>query len=210
MLTPVALPVKSEWWLPFGMGWAILRLVTSDEPINSEAPGELELVRQLMNSLDIEEGTDTLASAAAATAWLASHGSSGRVTRGEVDELVDLREGLRDLTDVHGVPQGSDAVAVVDRIARRHPLAVRVSSSTPLAPTSAGAADAFIEQILGIVAAARIDGSWERLKTCANDECRWAYYDHSRNRSRTWCTMESCGSQAKMRAYRARRATTAR
>jgi predicted RNA-binding Zn ribbon-like protein len=182
----------------------------ADDPIHSEAPGELELVRGFVNTLDVEEETDALATPAAAAAWLGSHGSPGRVTRAEHEELIDLREGLRDLAEVHGVPERSDAVAVVDRIARRHPVAVRVSSSAPLAPTSTTAGAAFIERILGIVAAARIDGSWERLKTCANDGCRWMYYDHSRNHSRTWCTMDSCGSQAKMRAYRRRRAAAAR
>jgi predicted RNA-binding Zn ribbon-like protein len=182
----------------------------SEDPINSEAPGELELVRRFVNTLDIEEGTDALGTPAGAAAWLGEQASSGRVSRRELDELVDLREALRDLADVRGVPAGSDAARTVDEIARRHPVAVRVTGSAPLAPTSARAAPAFIERILGMVAAARIDGSWERLKTCANDGCRWTYYDHSRNHSRTWCTMESCGSQAKMRAYRARRATSAR
>jgi predicted RNA-binding Zn ribbon-like protein len=196
--------------LPFERKGAILRLVTTEDPVNSEAPGDLELVRRFVNTLDIEEGTDALSTPAAAAAWLGAQGSPGRITGRELHEVTELREALRDLADVRGVPAGSDAVETVDEIARRHPLAVRVSASTPLAPTSTGAAPAFIERILGIVAAARIGGSWERLKTCANDGCRWMYYDHSRNRSRTWCTMDLCGSQAKMRAYRRRRASAAR
>ncbi|WP_280274034.1 CGNR zinc finger domain-containing protein [Nocardia wallacei] len=31
-----------------------------------------------------------------------------------------------------------------------------------------------------------------------------AYYAHSRNKSRTWCSMETCGNQAKARAFRRR------
>ncbi|QYN40685.1 CGNR zinc finger domain-containing protein [Pseudonocardia sp. DSM 110487] len=47
---------------------------------------------------------------------------------------------------------------------------------------------------------------WERLKVCARESCRWAYYDTSRNRSGRWCSMAGCGNQVKMRrAYATRR-----
>jgi predicted RNA-binding Zn ribbon-like protein len=52
---------------------------------------------------------------------------------------------------------------------------------------------------------ATTSGLWWRLKICASDECEWAYYDHSRNRSRSWCEY-GCGNKIKTRAYRARRA----
>ena len=43
---------------------------------------------------------------------------------------------------------------------------------------------------------------------CANDECRWFFVDTSRNQSRRWCEMETCGNQAKVRAhYRRQRAS---
>ncbi|WP_280250724.1 CGNR zinc finger domain-containing protein [Nocardia abscessus] len=42
-------------------------------------------------------------------------------------------------------------------------------------------------------------------------DCRNVFYDHSRNRSRTWCSMyaetpdgRACGSISKVRAYRKR------
>jgi predicted RNA-binding Zn ribbon-like protein len=78
-----------------------------------------------------------------------------------------------------------------------------------LSPTDEAGVDGFIQRVLAIVAAAEIDGSWDRMKACANHGCRWLFYDHSRNRSRTWCTMDLCGSQAKMRAYRSRRSAGA-
>lgn len=38
-----------------------------------------------------------------------------------------------------------------------------------------------------------------RVKVCANPHgCGWLFYDHSRNGSRRWCSMEGCGSQVKM------------
>lgn len=44
-----------------------------------------------------------------------------------------------------------------------------------------------------------------RIKRCAG--CDWLFLDRSRNRSRRWCAMDDCGTQAKMRRYIARRAT---
>jgi predicted RNA-binding Zn ribbon-like protein len=42
-----------------------------------------------------------------------------------------------------------------------------------------------------------------RLKQCAN--CRWLFLDTSKNASRRWCSMAHCGTEAKVRATRARR-----
>jgi predicted RNA-binding Zn ribbon-like protein len=55
------------------------------------------------------------------------------------------------------------------------------------------------------VAAAAADGTWERAKACRADDCRWAFYDQSRNRSARWCDMAVCGNRTKVRAYRAKR-----
>jgi predicted RNA-binding Zn ribbon-like protein len=46
------------------------------------------------------------------------------------------------------------------------------------------------------------DGEYSRIKTC---DCGWLFYDTSRNGSRRWCSMEGCGTQAKMRRFTARR-----
>ena len=64
--------------------------------------------------------------------------------------------------------------------------------------------DDAVGQVLAIVAVAAADGTWERLKACPADDCHWAFYDFSRNHSRTWCTMSTCGNRAKARTYRAR------
>jgi predicted RNA-binding Zn ribbon-like protein len=49
-----------------------------------------------------------------------------------------------------------------------------------------------------------------RVRECAAERCPVLYLDTSRNRSRRWCSMEVCGAHAKMRRYRARRATAGR
>jgi predicted RNA-binding Zn ribbon-like protein len=56
------------------------------------------------------------------------------------------------------------------------------------------------------------EGPLERLSGCAR--CRWLFLDESRNRSRRWCSMEGCGTNAKKERYverrRARRAAMRR
>jgi len=47
----------------------------------------------------------------------------------------------------------------------------------------------------------------DRVGQCADDRgCGYLFIDHSRNRSRRWCSMESCGNRAKVhRHYRRQR-----
>jgi predicted RNA-binding Zn ribbon-like protein len=46
----------------------------------------------------------------------------------------------------------------------------------------------------------------ERVRECANHDCGWLFLDLSRNRSRKWCDMSSCGNRAKVRRFREREA----
>jgi len=61
-------------------------------------------------------------------------------------------------------------------------------------------------RLLAIVADAMADGTWPRLKACFRESCRWAFYDHARNRTGRWCSMAVCGNRTKAERYRARHA----
>lgn len=42
----------------------------------------------------------------------------------------------------------------------------------------------------------------ERIKQCADDRgCGWLFYDITRNNSRQWCSMSSCGNRAKAKRH---------
>lgn len=47
-------------------------------------------------------------------------------------------------------------------------------------------------------------GSQARVRRCADESCGRLFIDESRNRSRRWCDMASCGNLAKVRRYRQR------
>ena len=41
----------------------------------------------------------------------------------------------------------------------------------------------------------------DRVRCCADPECRWMFLDTARNRPRLWCSMEDCGNRAKARRH---------
>lgn len=46
-------------------------------------------------------------------------------------------------------------------------------------------------------------GELDRVRVCASATCNWLFLDRSRNRSRRWCDMTTCGNRAKAhRHYR--------
>jgi predicted RNA-binding Zn ribbon-like protein len=54
------------------------------------------------------------------------------------------------------------------------------------------------------------DGQIDRIKLCDNHECRFAFYDLSKNRNRRWCANTTCGNRHKVRQFRARQRALAR
>jgi predicted RNA-binding Zn ribbon-like protein len=43
------------------------------------------------------------------------------------------------------------------------------------------------------------------VRACAAEDCRWLFLDISKNHSRRWCDMQTCGNQAKARRHYSRR-----
>jgi len=167
------------------------------------APGALEAVRSFVNTWDQETATDALSSPAALAAFL---DVGGDATAADLRRAVALREALRALLAHHGgAPLDAAAPPVLEAAARRARLGVAFDADgrATAAPRAPGV-DGALGRLLAIVAAAQADGSWERLKACPADDCRWAFYDRSRNRSSVWCDMKVCGNRAKARSFRAR------
>lgn len=47
-------------------------------------------------------------------------------------------------------------------------------------------------------------GPLDRLHACGGDNCEWMFVDLSKNGRRRWCSMATCGNEAKVRKYRKR------
>lgn len=174
---------------------------------------ELDLLREFANTRDVERDQDEVGSPELLSAWLEERGLV------PPDEPVDgdaharaiaVRDGIRALALSNNEgPTDEVAVEAMNRAAASVPLGIRVQAAAfdgawQLVPAATGV-DGFTGRMLAALAAAMAEGSWSRVKSCRNEDCRWVFHDHSRNRSGTWCTMAVCGSRMKARAYRARR-----
>jgi predicted RNA-binding Zn ribbon-like protein len=172
------------------------------------APGPLRLVQLFVNTNDLEGGPELLPDADALRAWLVDHDLLGDEPVSDDDHAraIELREAIRELVSANaGIPHDPAAADVVNRIGVRvRP--VLEPPNTRFEPT-AGGVDGALGRIVAAIHAATAEGTWERLKACERDVCRWAFYDHSKNRSGHWCSMAVCGQREKnRRAYRRRRA----
>jgi predicted RNA-binding Zn ribbon-like protein len=164
------------------------------------APGSLSLVEEFLRTRN--EITD----AAGLDRWCAGHGLPD-AGPGAYERALRLREALRSLMLANnGGPAAPDALAVVNEEIRTCGLRPEITSDGvrwPADETRPG--DRLLAAVLGGVITAMTDGSWPRMKACAADDCRYAFYDHTRNRSGRWCDVSGCGANARMRAYRKRR-----
>jgi predicted RNA-binding Zn ribbon-like protein len=163
------------------------------------APGSLRLVQQFLNTSDHEYGNEWIGTPKDLASWLGERGIDvARVTGAEAERARRVREGLREL--VIGDPS-PEALAALEREAERATL--RVSLDGGLVPARPGV-DGFLARVFAVVHDSTRDGSWQRLKACPN--CHWAFWDESKNRSATWCSMELCGNRLKTKRYRSKRA----
>ena len=175
-------------------------------------PKELELIRDFVNTRDLDPENDAISDPRALAAWLAERGllpKGARATRLHVKRAAELREALRTLLLAHndqGVDTG-EAARAIDRAARQAALEVRFNPdcTTDLVPAADGVGGA-IGRLVAIVADVAGTEEWSRLKACRRESCLWAFYDHARNRSRAWCSMEVCGNREKAQKFRERHA----
>ena len=168
-------------------------------------PDDIGVVRDFVNTTDHEVGTDDLTTTAELTAYLHGAGLMERRSRSSDDDLAlarQLRAGLRRALELNHVGESAsvpDLEAALDRL----PMELRWSGDrVALAPTEHGVRGG-LARIAIAMSNAVADGIWWRLKICSSDECEWAYYDKSKNRSARWCEY-GCGDKLKMRAYRER------
>ena len=184
--------------------------MATDHDHPKAAPDELDDIRQLVNTLDIETDEDQFAGPQELSEWLVERDllpAGEKLTDADVRQAKLMREALRKLLLAHnGAPLDQDAVDCVNSAAKSAELVVRFDEHghahlTPVRPGIDGA----LGRLTAIVYRSMGAGTWERLKACRDDNCEWAFYDWSKNLSGAWCDMATCGNRAKARAYRERR-----
>jgi predicted RNA-binding Zn ribbon-like protein len=168
-------------------------------------PADVALVRSFANTLDVDEGTDSLDSTAGLAAWLEGAGlGSGPVEADDLELATRLRNALR-----MAVEEDGGGHEELDGVLAELPLRAGVASDDAvLVPVDDGVKGA-LERIAAGIASSVMTGTWPRLKICSADDCRWAFYDLSKNRSGKWCSMRVCGNRHKTKSYRQRHGSPA-
>ncbi len=175
----------------------------ADEP--PEAPGDLRIVQEFVNTVDRETGAEDLSSARALAAWLKRRGlldTDAVLQAADLEQAVELRKTLRTLIAANiGLEVGPATFERLDQLTAGGRLRIRFArDGVRLEPASRGFDDALV-RLAAIVFQAQQDGFWPRFKVCALASCRTAFYDVSPNRVGKWCTGR-CGSYERGRAHR--------
>ena len=123
---------------------------------------------------------------------------------------IELREALARvlLARTEGKkPQPADLKVIDAEYARSAPFARLAPTDEGFAwslDPSAEAPDAALRPIVESAVALLTSERLARLRRCGNSTCYWLFIDETRNCSRRWCEMASCGNVMKVRRHRAR------
>lgn len=180
-----------------------------------------ELAVDLLNTVIVPDGRvrDLLKRRGDVAAWGEAAGvvprralSSG--SRALVREPVGLRafrEALRRGL-VAWAAAGSapgELIALVNRHLARDPAVTEVSVRGRTVVVRVRPAGAPLKGLYGAVARSAAElltnGDPRRLRKCANPGCCLMFYDTSKGGRRRWCSMQTCGGRAKVRAFYRRR-----
>jgi predicted RNA-binding Zn ribbon-like protein len=188
---------------------------------------DLETGLAFINTLEFQKGepVDHLDSAPTAVRWLFANELLHRyMLKTELDRVEQdpqtaervvgkvrkVRDAMRELADAAVERRPADK-RQVDEINR----ALRTHYVTYLVPGPDGVSldhrhegdpiDGAMGRLAESIARELSQGHPERLRICANDECRWVFNDTSRTGTRKWCDMSTCGNRAKVARHRARK-----
>ncbi len=179
-------------------------------PLNKAATASAaDLLVEFVNTLDIEEETDSIADPRRLEGWIAEKTGdhAGDLDGEDVARVRSLRESLRALLrGNNGEKADAEALVPLREAAERARLRTAFSpdGTLDLSPARSGLSG-FEARLLLAIERLQSHGAWPRLKACTDEECQWAFYDTTRNHSRTWCSMDVCGNREKTRRYRERK-----
>jgi predicted RNA-binding Zn ribbon-like protein len=177
--------------------------------LNNATQAEADLLVAFVNSRDLEEATEEIGDPESLRDWVEEQtGEYLPVPDGEAHaRVLALRESLRALLRANNGDEATEReLAPLREAAERSRYRTSFEPSGELTLTPARSdLSGFEARLLLAVERLQAQGAWPRLKACTDEGCQWAFFDATRNRSRTWCSMKECGNREKTRRYRARR-----
>ena len=172
---------------------------------------EVDLIVDFVNTRDVEEETDSIAEPSQLAEWIAERTGEllPELQASDVERLQALRESIRGLMHANnGAPvEASDLEPLREAAERsRFRFSFEPGGGLELTPARADLSG-FESSLLLALEHLQCHEVWPRLKACTDDGCQWAFYDTTRNRSRTWCSMDVCGNREKTKRYRQRKSS---
>ena len=147
----------------------------------------------------VSVGTISGAAAAGLQKWLEA---SPALAVSVLAEAIALRETLYRLLRCIATgssPQADDLRRFNEALAEAPPRAIleQVESGFGWRIDAKPGAASLLAAVLWSAADILVAAESSRLRECANDRCLWLFFDDSKNGSRRWCSMQSCGNRAK-------------
>jgi len=177
-----------------------------------DVPPGAALLYDFVNTLDDRryvidhtrlEGGDAFETPSLFGAWLAQHGLRGIADAGSWRDAVALRNALRFYLKLPPIERRA-AASPLDAAASAYELRVGADAKGSINLLPKAGADTLGVVLIQLHSLA-ITGQLDRMKACADPDCRWIFLDRSKPGSRRWCSSTGCGNRQKTRAYRARR-----
>jgi predicted RNA-binding Zn ribbon-like protein len=185
-------------------------------PYDHEHGLDLEAVLEFLNTRELDSGhlVDRLERPADARAWFVDQGvlheeDAGTWTAADLDHVRSVRDALHEVVDavVESRRPDTEAVDVVNETLARGVVphldcdgtTVKIGHLHGASPVEDAVAS-LAAPILHELASGRPD----RFRICANDTCRWTFFDASPTSRRRWCDMRTCGNRAKAARHRER------
>jgi predicted RNA-binding Zn ribbon-like protein len=176
------------------------------------APMPLLLVQAFVNTFEADSDSDLLRQPDTAQNWFAAAGLTQAETvlgHEELRAAREVRESVRRLLAANSGSQsrGAHDLGPLQAAARNCEPRFEVDPDGRVHLERSPGWGSKIDwvRLLLVIRDAQVDGTWQRLRACENDECGWAFYDRSHGRRGRWCEMSGCGNRMKNRSLRARR-----
>lgn len=183
-----------------------------------KVPDELATLYDFANTLDVRCFThkrvqhvqsDELKSPRELGAWMSQRGlllSGAKITPEMFATALRLRSGIRAYLESEPDERRNnrDVARLLNKVIALFPLVAEAHGSRMTLRAARSDALAGLSVIVGQFYQSSTNGTLNRLKMCASEECRRVFFDCSKPASRRWCMSTLCGNRMKTRAYRER------
>jgi predicted RNA-binding Zn ribbon-like protein len=170
----------------------------------------VQMGADLVNTKGSTTGNEYLGTPDEVRTFLEAHeiGVPSRITQRDVEELHEVRDRLRRVFFAPGQAEAAGLLnKLIDEFAAKPYLTDHDGQwHFHYAPESAPIAHKVVASSAMALATVVAEFGYERLGSCAADDCQDVYVDMSRNRSRRYCD-EGCSSRMNVAAFRARSKT---